>query len=311
MWIEQLLEYAIEAHAEVLCDGTSTRTLAVMEQIELAGVHAGDSAAVLPPYSIAPRHMETITDYCDNIAIALGIKGSLNLRFGIYRDTVYVLGVSNNVSRNLAFISKALNVPVVEWTMRLMLGEKLADMDPPPQGPRPFSVRAPVFPFNAFSSIDPLLGPDMRAIGQVMAIADSFGIAYFKALEAAQTPLPTQGTVLITVTDEDKTSILEPARIFSELGFTIMSTKGTHDALAKNGIDSVQVRKLGYGRPNLVDEIKNGHVQMVINTPTGGQGQIDDSVIRKAAIRCRVANITTPASALAAAKGIAAAIRRS
>ncbi|MEJ2157363.1 MAG: carbamoyl-phosphate synthase large subunit [Desulfobacteraceae bacterium] len=310
LWIEQLLEYAIEAQAEVLCDGTKTQTLAVMEQIELAGVHAGDSAAVLPPYSIAPRHVETITAYCDKIATALGIKGLLNLRFGIYRDTVYALGVSNNVSRNMAFISKSLNVPVVEWATRLMFGEKLADIATPPQGPRLFSVRAPVFPFNAFSSIDPLLGPNMRAIGQVMAVAETFGIAYFKALEATQTPLPTQGTVLITVTDEDKTSILEPARIFSELGFKIMSTKGTHDALAKNGIDSVQVRKLGYGRPNLMDEIKNGKVQMVINTPTGGQGQIDDSVIRKAAIGCRVANITTPASALAAAKGIAAALRK-
>jgi carbamoyl-phosphate synthase large subunit len=310
LWMEQLLEYAIEVQAEVLCDGTTTQTLAVMEQIELAGVHAGDSAAVLPPYSIAPRHVETIVAYCDKIVLALGIRGALNLRFGIYRDTVYVLGVNNNVSRNLAFISKALNLPVVEWITRLLLGEKLADIDIKPQAPGPFSVRAPMFPFNAFSAIDPLLGPNMRAIGQVMAIDDSFGRAYFKALEATQTPLPTRGTVLITVTDEDKASILEPARIFSELGFQIMSTRGTHDALAKQGIHSVQVRKLGYGRPNLLDEIKNGRVQMVINTPTGGQGQIDDSVIRKAAIGCRIANITTPASALAAAKGIAATLRR-
>ncbi len=308
LWMEQLLEYAIEVQAEVLCDGTTTHTLAVMEQIELAGVHAGDSAAVLPPYSIAPRHMETIVAYCDKIVIALGFRGAMNIRFGIYRDTVYVLGVNNNVSRNLAFISQALNVPVVEWITRLIFGEKLADIDTALKGPSFFSVRAPMFPFNAFSAIDPLLGPNMRAVGQVMAIDDSFGRAYFKALEATQTPLPTHGTVLITVTDEDKASILEPARIFSELGFQIMSTKGTHDALAKQGIQSVQVRKLGFGRPNLVDEIKNGRVQMVINTPTGGQGQIDDSVIRKAAIGCRVANITTPASALAAAKGIAAAL---
>jgi carbamoyl-phosphate synthase large subunit len=151
----------------------------------------------------------------------------------------------------------------------------------------------------------------MRAIGQVTALAETFGMAYFKALEATGTPLPTEGTVLITVTDEDKPSILEPARIFSELGFNIMATRGTHEALADNGIGSVQVRKLGFGRPNLVDEIKNGHVQIVINTPTGGQGQIDDSEIRKAAIACRVINITTPASALAAAKGIAAAMKQS
>ena len=309
IWMEQFLEYAIEAQAEVLCDGESTHTLVVMEHIELAGVHAGDSAAVLQPYSIAPRHMETIRAYCDKIATSIGVKGLINIRFGIYRDTVYVLGAGSNVSRNLATVSKALDVPAVEWTVRLMLGKKLTDIDIDPSKTGHCSVRAPVFPFNAFSKIDPLLGPNMRATGQVMSIADTFGMAYFKALEAAQTPLPTHGTVLITVTDEDKSSILEPARIFSELGFKIMSTRGTHKILTEHGIVSTQVRKLGFGRPNLVDEIKNGHVQMVINTPTGGQGQIDDSVIRKAAISCRIANITTPASAMAAAKGIAAAIK--
>jgi carbamoyl-phosphate synthase large subunit len=146
----------------------------------------------------------------------------------------------------------------------------------------------------------------MRSTGQVLATADTFGLAYFKALESAGTPLPTQGTVLITVTDEDKASILEPARIFQELEFNLMATRGTRSVLTENGIESQAVRKLGFGRPDLVDEIKNGHVQMVINTPTGDQGQIDDSLIRKAAIQSRIANITTPASALAAAKGIAA-----
>jgi len=167
-------------------------------------------------------------------------------------------------------------------------------------------VRAAVFPFTVFSREDPLLGPRMRSIGQALSLADTFGLAYFKAQEAAAAPLPTQGTVLITVTDEDKTSILEPARIFQEMGFQLMATRGTHSALAANGIQAQLVRKLGYGRPNLLDEIKNGNVQMVINTPTGGQGQIDDSIIRMTAITYRVANMTTPASALAAAKGIAA-----
>lgn len=310
IWMEQFLEYAIEAQAEVLCDGESTHTLVVMEHIELAGVHAGDSAAVLQPYSIAPRHMETIQAYCDKIATAMEVKGSINIRFGVYRDTVYVLDAGTNVARNLATVSKALGIPAVAWTVRLMLGDKLSDIGIEPVQTDKCSVRAPVFPFNSFSKIDPLLGPNMRATGQVMSIADTFGMAYFKALEATQTPLPTRGTVLITVTDEDKSSILEPARIFSELGFHIMSTKGTHKALSEHGIASTQVRKLGFGRPNLVDEIKNGNVQMVINTPTGGQGQIDDSVIRKAAISCRIANITTPASALAAAKGIEAAVKR-
>jgi len=304
--VEQLLEYAIEAQAEVLCDGQNALTVAVMEHIELAGVHAGDSAAVLPPYSIAPRHVETITEYCHKIAAALNIKGLINIRFGIYRDTVYLLEAGSNISRNLAIVSKAMELPVVALAVRLILGETLIDLGIGDLKPVRCAVRAPVFPFNVFSEVDPLLGPNMRATGQVMALDDTFGKAYFKALEATDTPLPTQGTVLITVTDEDKASILEPARIFSELGFRIMATKGTHKALADQGIESMLVRKLGFGRPNLVDEIKNGKVQMVINTPTGGQGQIDDSIIRKTAITYRVANMTTPASALAAAKGIAA-----
>ncbi|MGD9364650.1 MAG: carbamoyl-phosphate synthase large subunit [Desulfobacteraceae bacterium] len=310
LWMEQLLEYAIEAQSEVLCDGQNACTIAVLEHIELAGVHAGDSAAVLPPYSIPPRHMETITEYNLKIAKSLRVKGLINIRYGIYRDTVYLLDACCHVSRNLATISTALNRPVSVWATRLCLGESLSQLDVGDLRPAQTAVRAPVFPFNVFSKVDPLLGPNMRAVGQVMALSETSGMAYFKALEATGTPLPIQGTVLITVTDEDKPSILEPARIFSELGFKIMATRGTHNALADNGIESIQVRKLGFGRPNLVDEIKNGHVQMVVNTPTGGQGQIDDSEIRKAAIGYRIINITTPASALAAAKGIAAAIEQ-
>lgn len=311
LWIEQLLEYAIEGQAEVLCDGKNIHTLAIIEHIELAGVHAGDSAAVLPPYSISPRHLDTINDYCRKIATDLSIKGLVNIRFGIYRDTVYLLDVCSHISRNLGMLSKSLNIPVVEWATRLILDEPLSDLGIRSSKHLWCGVRAPVFAFHVFSKTDPLLGPNMQATGQVMALSDSFGMAYFKALASTATPLPTKGTVLITVTDEDKASILEPARIFSELGFDLMATRGTHDTLSQHGIESVQVRKLGFGRPNLVDEIKNGNVQMVINTPTSGQGQIDDSIIRKAAIDCRIVNITTPASALAAARGIAAAIEHS
>jgi carbamoyl-phosphate synthase large subunit len=309
MWIEQLLEYAIEAQAEVLCDGDNAHVAAIMEHIELAGVNAGDSATVLPPYSIAPRHIETITEHCHKIAKSLSLKGLINIRFGIYRDTVYLLETAGHISRNLAMVSKTLEMPLVAWATRLILGDSLEDLNIDIRPHKKCSVRAPVFPFYVFSKVDPLLGPNMRSTGQVMALSNTFGMAYFKAMEATATPLPTKGTVLITVTDEDKSSILEPARIFEELGFNIMATKGTHKVLTEHGIKSTQVRKLGFGRPNLVDEIKNGHVQMVINTPTGGQGQIDDSVIRKAAIGSRIVNITTPASAQAAAKGIAAAIQ--
>jgi carbamoyl-phosphate synthase large subunit len=306
LWIEKFLEYAIEAQAETLCDGTDAHVAVVMEHIELAGVHAGDSACVVPPYSIAPRHLETITEYCRKIATALKIQGLVNLRFAIYRDTVYLLQATCNASRNLSLVTHARQLPLAGLAAQLMLGRPLKELPLATPKTDPIGVRAAVFPFNVFSAEDPLLGPKMRATGQVLALADSFGLAYFNAQLAATTPLPTKGCVLITVTDEDKPSILEPARIFQELGFNILATRGTQAFLAENGIESQTARKLGFGRPNLLDDIKNGSVQMVINTPTGGQGQIDDSLIRKTAIRYHIANITTPASALAAAKGIAA-----
>jgi carbamoyl-phosphate synthase large subunit len=306
LFVEHFLEYAIEAQAEVICDGHTALVAAVMEHIELAGVHAGDSAWVLPPYSIAPRHVETICEHARKVALHLDIKGSLNLRFAIYRDTVYLLDASSAVCRNLALITKTTSVAAAELTTRVLLGERLEIKPAPVRNLPYFAVRAAVFPFNVFAEVDPLLGTHMRSTGEALALDDSFGMAYFKALEATETPLPTQGTVLITVTDEDKPSILEAARIFQELGFDLMATRGTQGALADHGIQAQLVRKLGFGRPNLVDEMKNGRVQMVINTPTGDQGLKDGSYIRKAAIRCHIASITTPASAIAAAKGIAA-----
>jgi carbamoyl-phosphate synthase large subunit len=306
LFVEQFLEFGIEAQAETLCDGTRAHVAAVMEHVELAGVHAGDSACVLPPYSIAPRHIDTIDEYCRKIAVSLRIQGLINLRFAIYRDTVYLLEAINHATRNMSTIETTRQLPLAAMAMRLITGEPLDNQTFSQAPAARIGLRAAVFPFNVFPDEDPLLGPAMRSTGQVLATADTFGLAYFKALESAGTPLPTQGTVLITVTDEDKASILEPARIFQELGFNLMATRGTRSVLAENGIESQAVRKLGFGRPDLVDEIKNGRVQMVINTPTGDQGQIDDSLIRKAAIQSRIANITTPASALAAAKGIAA-----
>ena len=306
LFVEQFLEFGIEAQAETLCDRTSAHVAAVMEHVELAGVHAGDSACVLPPYSIAPRHIDTINEYCRKIAVSLQIQGLINLRFAIYRDTVYLLEAICHATRNMSLIETTHQLPLAAMAIRLITGEPLDNLTLSQTMTARVGLRAAVFPFNVFPEEDPLLGPAMRSTGQVLATAETFGLAYFKALESAGTPLPTQGTVLITVTDEDKASILEPARIFQELGFNLMATRGTRSVLAENGIESQAVRKLGFGRPDLVDEIKNGHVQMVVNTPTGGQGQIDDSLIRKAAIQSRIANITTPASALAAAKGIAA-----
>jgi carbamoyl-phosphate synthase large subunit len=306
MLIEQFLEYAIEVEADALSDGRAVYVPAIMEHIELAGVHSGDSAMVTPPYSTPPRHVETINAYIRKIALELNIKGLLNARFAIYDDTVYLLAARPWACRTLPLVSAICNVPMAERAVEIMLGMTLDEMDLPRRLLPHYGIRSSVFPFDTFTETDPLLGPRMRSTGQVMTLADVFGMAYFTSQEAAGPPLPLAGNVLITVTDADKPSILEPARLFREMGFGIQATRGTHAFLKKNGIDAQLVKKLGFGRPDLVDGIKTGEVALVVNTPSGSQSQVDDAHIRKTAIRYNIPDITTPAGALAAAKGIAA-----
>ena len=307
--LEQFLEYAIEVEADALCDGQRVYVPAVMEHIELAGVHAGDVAMVVPPYSTPPRHVETIAAVIDRIALALSIKGVFNCRFAVLNDTVYLLEVRTWACRTLPMISKICNVPMAQRAVEIMLGMTLDEMDLPRCLLPHYAIRSSVFPFETFTEADPLLGPRMHATGQAMVMADVFGMAYFTSQEAAGPPLPLNGKVLITVTDTDKPSILEPARLFSEMGFGIQATRGTHAFLKKNGISAELVKKLGFGRPDLVDGIKTGEVSLVVNTPSGSQSQQDDAYIRKTAIRYNIPHVTTPAAALAAAKGIAARLR--
>jgi carbamoyl-phosphate synthase large subunit len=236
----------------------------------------------------------------------LQVKGVLNTRFAVYNDTVYLLDARPWASRTLPLVSKITDVPMAERAVEIMLGMTLDAMDLPRRLLPHYGIRASVFPFDIFTRTDPLLGPRMRSTGQVMALADVFGMAYFNSQEAAGPPLPLEGNVLITVTDADKPSILEPARLFTEMGFGILATRGTHAFLQKNGINAQLVKKLGFGRPDLVDAIKTGDVDLVVNTPSGSQSQQDDAYIRNTAIRYHIPNITTPAGALAAAKGIAA-----
>jgi carbamoyl-phosphate synthase large subunit len=292
--------------ADALCDGQAIYMPAVMEHIELAGVHSGDSAMVIPPYSTPPRHIDTIRAYVHKIALALNIKGVLNTRFAVYNDTVYLLAARPWACRTLPLVTKACNVPMVERAVGIMLGMPLDEMNLPRRFVPHYAIRSSVFPFDTFMETDPLLGPRMRSTGQVMVLADGFGMAYFTSQEAAGPSLPLAGKVLITVTDADKPSILEPARLFKEMGFGIQATRGTHAFLKNNGIAAQLVKKLGFGRPDLVDGIKTGEVALVVNTPSGSQSQQDDAFIRKTAIRYHIPDITTPAGALAAAKGIAA-----
>ena len=304
--IDKFLDNAVEAEADAIADGTDAFVPAVMEHIELAGIHSGDSACVIPPVSIAPKHIETISEYTRKIAVALKVVGLMNIQYAIFENTVYVLEANPRASRTVPLVSKVCNVAMAKLATEVMLGRRLADLDLKPRIIPHWGVKEAVFPFNMFHEVDPVLGPEMRSTGEVLGISDSYGRAFFKAQEATQTALPFEGTVLLTIADRDKSAALEPVRLFREMGFRIMTTQGTHDFFKDNGIETVPVRKLGFGRPNLVDAIKSGEVQLLVNTPSGKRSAEDNSQVRKAAIQYKVPYITTTAAAIAAAKGIAA-----
>jgi carbamoyl-phosphate synthase large subunit len=304
--IDKFLENAIEAEADAIADGVNAFVPAVMEHIELAGVHSGDSACVIPPVSIPVKHIETINEYTRKIAMELGVVGLMNIQYAIADNTVYVLEANPRASRTVPLVSKVCNISMARLATQIMLGEKLAGFDLKRKPIPHFGVKEAVFPFNMFPEVDPILGPEMRSTGEVLGMAESFGLAYFKSQEATKVSLPLSGSVLITVTDSDKPGVLEPARLFSDLGFKIFATKGTYEFVTGNGIAAEPIRKLGYGRPDIVDEIKNGNIQLVINTPGGKESKDDDSYIRKAAVNYKVPYLTTIAAALAAAKGIQA-----
>jgi carbamoyl-phosphate synthase large subunit len=304
--IDKFLENAIEAEADAIADGTDAFVPAVMEHIELAGVHSGDSACVIPPVSIPAKHIDTIYEYTKKIAVELNVVGLMNIQYAIANDVVYVLEANPRASRTVPLVSKVCNIQMARIATQLMLGKKLSDLDFKPKSIPHFGVKESVFPFNMFPEVDPLLGPEMRSTGEVLGLADSFGLAFFKAQEGAQQNLPSEGTVLITVSESDKQAVLESATQLQKLGFKIKATDGTHKFLTDHGIESEPIRKMYEGRPNIVDGIKNQEIQLIINTPSGKLSKHDDSYIRKAAIKYKIPYITTTAAAVAAAKGIAA-----
>ncbi len=304
--IDKFLQNAIEAEADAICDGKEAFVPAVMEHIEQAGVHSGDSACVIPPVSIAAAHLATMEDYTRRIAMALGVRGLINIQYAIAQDKVYVLEANPRASRTVPLVSKVCNIPMARLATEVLLGGKLKDMDIKRRAVPHFGVKEAVFPFNMFPEVDPLLGPEMRSTGEVLGLAADPGLAFFKSQEAANSPLPTKGAVLITVIDEDKPAIVEPARILAGQGFAILATQRTQAFLEQHGIASQGILKLHEGRPHIADAIKSGQIQLVINSPSGKQSQYDDSYIRKTAVRYKVPYITTAAAALAAAKGIAA-----
>lgn len=302
--IDKFLDNAIEVEADAIADGEDAFVPAIMEHIELAGIHSGDSACVIPPISISPKHIDTIYQYNRKIAIELGVVGLMNIQYAIYKDTVYILEANPRASRTVPLVSKVCNIPMARIAAQVMLGKKLSEMNLARRAFPHFGVKEAVFPFNMYHEVDPVLGPEMRSTGEVLGMANSFGLAFFKAEEGTGVPLPLEGTVLITVADRDRPAVQEVARRFDELGFKIVATEGTQAFLLEQGIAAGPIAKMREGRPNIVDALIDGQIQLVINTPRGKASKADDAYIRQTAIRCKVPYVTTLAAAVAAAKGI-------
>ena len=308
--IDKYLENALEVEADAISDGQEVFIPTIMEHIEQAGVHSGDSACVIPPVNIAKKHIDTIEDYTKKIAKAFNVVGLMNIQYAIYEDEVFILEANPRASRTVPLVSKICNINMVNIATQLMLGKELESLALKPVKIKHFGVKEAVFPFNMFHEVDPLLGPEMRSTGEVLGLSGSFGMAYYKAQAAVQTPLPVKGNVLISLTmdnyDNDKVAAL--AKGFSALGFNILATEGTCNFLKANNISSEKILKLHEGRPNILDKITNGEIHLVINTPSGEQSKHDDSYIRKAAIKHKLPYITTIAAAMAAVRGIKAYI---
>ena len=304
--IDKFLDNAIETEADAICDGVDTYIPAIMEHIELAGVHSGDAACVLPPVNIPKKHLKTIAEYTSRIALELKVVGLMNMQYAICRDVVYVLEANPRASRTVPLVSKVCGISMARIATEVMAGRKLADLKLKPRRIPHFGVKESVFPFNMFPEVDPLLGPEMRSTGEVLGMADSFPLAFFLAEEAAKQTLPLKGTVLISVPSKDRAGLAAVAKEFATLGFRILATGGTRDFLAQHGVSADPILKRHEGRPNVEDALKNGEIQLVVNTPVGKYGQHDDSYLRKAAIAYKVPYITTINAAAAAVKGIAA-----
>ncbi len=307
MLIDRFLENAIETEVDALCDGNDTFVAAVMEHIELAGVHSGDSACVIPTRNIKEEHLNTIEKYTTRIAEELKVVGLMNIQYAICDDRVYILEANPRASRTVPIVSKVTGIPIARIATYLMLGKKIKDFPELRRHKLPYvAVKEAVFPFNMFPEVDPLLGPEMKATGEVMGIADTFGLSFYKAQEAAGIELPLEGNVLLTVADKNKAGLLPIAKKIDEMGFSIYATGGTNRFLKEHGIRSIKIKKIHEGRPNIVDAIKNENIHLIINTPVGRDSKYDDSYIRIMAIQHKIPYITSIAAAQASIEGIEA-----
>jgi carbamoyl-phosphate synthase large subunit len=319
--IDHFLEDAIEVDVDALSDGEDVVIGGIMQHIEEAGIHSGDSSCVLPSVDIPQPLLERMREYTFKLAKALKVVGLMNIQFAIPRRNgnggdggkVYVLEVNPRASRTVPYVSKATGVPMAKIAARLMTGRKLREFLPDFVARRAdldtgscYYVKSPVFPWSKFPGVDTVLGPEMKSTGEVMGVADNFGEAFAKAQLAAGQKLPTKGAIFISVTDHDKPHVAPVARKFVDMGFKLVATAGTADVIEAAGMNVERVYKVKEGRPNVVDFIKGQRIQLVVNTPTGQEPWFDEKAIRRATVTARIPTITTLAAARAAAEGIAA-----
>jgi len=306
--IDRFLNNALECEADAISDGTNAFVPAVMEHIELAGVHSGDSACVLPSKHISPENVATIKEYTRKIAEEMHVKGLMNMQYAIENDKVYVLEANPRASRTVPLVSKVCNIRMVPLATEIITSELTGKPSPVPelkdQDIPYYGVKEAVFPFNMFPEVDPLLGPEMRSTGEVLGLSTSYGGAFYKAQEGTQSKLPLSGTVLISVNRKDKAEVVEVARSLASDGFKIIATGGNCDLLNASGVPATRVNKLSEGRPNILDLITNGQIDLIVNTPAGKDSITDDSYLRKAAIKAKIPYMTTIAAAKATADGI-------
>ena len=306
--IDRFLNHATECEADAISDGTVAFVPAVMEHIELAGVHSGDSACIIPSAHISEENVKTIKEYTRRIAEEMHVRGLMNMQYAIENDKVYVLEANPRASRTVPLVSKVCDIRMVPLATDIITSEltgrpsPIADMKE--KNIPNYGVKEAAFPFNMFQEVDPVLGPEMRSTGEVLGLSSSYGEAFLKAQEGVQSKLPMEGTVLISVNDKDKAEAVEVAKILADDGFKIVATGRTYDNIVAAGIEATKVKKLYEGRPNIYDMITNGDIDLIINTPVGKDSVTDDSYLRKAAIKAKVPYMTTIAAAQATAEGI-------
>ena len=307
--IDRFLNHALECEADAISDGTHAFVPAVMEHIELAGVHSGDSACIIPSAHISEENVQTIKEYTRKIAEEMHVQGLMNMQYAIENGKVYVLEANPRASRTVPLVSKVCNIRMVPLATDIITSELTGRPSPVPELKEQvipnYGVKEAVFPFNMFQEVDPILGPEMRSTGEVLGLSHSYGEAFYKAQEAAQLKLPLEGTVLISVNRKDKAEVVEVAQIFADNGFHIVATGTTYDLITEAGIPAEKVKKLYEGRPNILDMITNGKIDLIVNSPAGKESIHDDSYLRKAAIKAKIPYMTTIAASKATAKGIA------